>query len=91
MVFLNGQAIPEPDPHGQRTIDSDFLLLFNAHSAPVDFVLPPAAYGLEWRICLDTTVPEPVNGGQLGWSAASTHPITGRSIVVLQAVPAPKV
>ena len=91
MVFLNGQAIPEPDPYGQRTIDSDFLLLFNAHSAPVDFVLPPAAYGLEWRIRLDTTVAEPVNGGQRGWSAASTHPITGRSIVVLEAVPAPKV
>jgi isoamylase len=91
MVFLNGQAIPEPDPHGQRTIDSDFLLLFNAHSAPVDFVLPPTAYGLEWRVRLDTTVAEPLNGDQAGWSAASTHPITGRSIVVLQAVPPTKV
>jgi hypothetical protein len=66
-------------------------MLFNAHSAPVDFVLPPAAYGLQWRVRLDTTVPGPVNGDKKGWSAASTHPIAGRSIVVLQAVPAAKV
>ena len=88
MVFLNGQAIPEPDPHGQRSIDSDFLLLFNAHSGPVDFALPPAAYGLQWRIRLDTTVPEPVGADHTGWSAASTHAVAGRSIVVLQAAPA---
>ncbi|MEP7370220.1 MAG: glycogen debranching enzyme, partial [Dermatophilaceae bacterium] len=90
MVFLNGQAIPEPDPHGQRTTDSDFLLLFNAHSAPVDFVLPPAAYGLEWRIRLDTMVPEPASAVQTGWKAATTHAVADRSIVVLEAVPAAK-
>jgi isoamylase len=88
MVFLNGQAIPEPDPHGQRILDSDFLLLFNAHSGPVDFALPPAPYGAEWHIRLDTTVAEPVSAEQLGWLAATTHAIAGRSIVVLEAIPA---
>jgi isoamylase len=90
MVFLNGQAIPEPDPHGQRISDSDFLLLFNAHSAPVDFALPPAAYGTAWRIRLDTTTANPISAAQQDWPAATTHPVAGRSIVVLEAVPAAK-
>ena len=87
MVFLNGQAIPEPDPRGQRTVDSDFLLLFNAHSAPVDFALPPAQYGTAWRTRLDTTTAEPVSAGQQDWLAATTHAVAGRSIVVLEAAP----
>ena len=91
MVFLNGQAIPEPDPHGQRIMDSDFLLLFNAHSAPVDFALPPAQYGATWRIRLDTTVADPSSVDQQNWVAATTHPVAGRSIVVLEAVPTAKV
>ncbi|MEO6145093.1 MAG: glycogen debranching enzyme, partial [Dermatophilaceae bacterium] len=90
MVFLNGQAIPEPDPHGQRTVDSDFLLLFNAHSDPVDFALPPQPYGMTWKIRLDTTTAEPQSAAQQDWLAASTHAVAGRSIVVLQAVPAAK-
>jgi isoamylase len=87
MAFLNGQAIPEPDPHGQRILDSDFLLLFNAHSDPVDFVLPPARYGVTWQIRLDTAVAEPSSVSQKGWLAATTHPVAGRSMVVLESVP----
>jgi glycogen operon protein len=88
MVFLNGQAIREPDPHGQRILDSDFLLLFNAHSAPVDFALPPPLYGTTWRIRLDTTESEPPGDDQQDWLAATTHAVAGRSIVVLEAIPA---
>jgi len=90
MAFLNGQAIPEPDPHGQRILDSDFLLLFNAHSDPVDFVLPPARYGVTWQIRLDTAVEEPSSVSQKGWLAATTHPVAGRSMVVLESVLAAK-
>jgi len=90
MAFLNGQAIPEPDPHGQRILDSDFLLLFNAHSDPVDFVLPPARYGVTWQIRLDTAVEEPPSVSQKGWLAATTHPVAGRSMVVLESVLAAK-
>ena len=88
MVFLNGQAIQEPDQHGQRLLDSDFLLLFNAHSGPVDFALPPAPYGVGWHIRLDTTLAEPVNAHQANqqdWLPASMHPVAGRSVVVLEA------
>ena len=90
MVFLNGQAIPEPDPHGQRILDSDFLLLFNAHSAPVDFVLPPARYGSGWRVRLDTAVAELSRVTDQDWLAATSHAVAGRSIVVLESEPETK-
>jgi isoamylase len=88
MVFLNGQAIPEPDSRGQRILDSDFLLLFNAHSDPVDFALPPPQYGTTWRTRLDTTVAEQVSADQPDWLAATTYAVAGRSVVVLESVPA---
>jgi isoamylase len=39
-VFLNGEAIPDPDPRGNRIVDDSFVLLFNAHFEPMQFVLP---------------------------------------------------
>ncbi|HEY5249835.1 MAG TPA: glycogen debranching protein GlgX, partial [Dermatophilaceae bacterium] len=85
MVFLNGEAIPEPDTHGQRILDSNFLLLFNTHSDPVTFTLPPAEYGAGWRVQLDTTVADPTTVSKQDWLAATSHAVAGRSIVVLEA------
>ncbi|MDQ1537478.1 MAG: isoamylase, partial [Actinomycetota bacterium] len=90
MVFLNGEAIPEPDTHGERIEDADFLLLFNAHNAAVDFVLPPAPYGTNWAIRLDTTLTEASAAPVPDWLAATSHSVGGRSIIVLESVPAPK-
>jgi len=90
MAFLNGDAIPEPDPRGERILDSDFLLLFNAHSEPVNFALPPAQYGAGWRVRLDTTVAEPSRVSDQDWIASTSHAVAGRSMVVLESEPAAK-
>jgi glycogen operon protein len=90
MAFLNGDAIPEPDPRGERILDSDFLFLFNAHSEPVNFALPPAQYGVGWRVRLDTTVAEPSNVSDQDWIASTSHAVAGRSMVVLESEPAAK-
>jgi isoamylase len=55
-VFLNGDAISEPDPRGQRVTDDSFLLLFNAHVDPVAFTLPAERFGSLWEVVLDTAV-----------------------------------
>lgn len=57
MVFLNGQAIPEPDTRGQAIVDDSFLVLFNASDDDIDFVLPAVDYGESWRVELDTATP----------------------------------
>lgn len=83
MVFLNGDAIPEPDAMGRPVTDDRFLLLFNAHSEPIDFVLPGAAYGSEWTVRLDSTSGFAEPDAAAVWPPGSAHPVEAHSVVVL--------
>ncbi len=58
-VFLNGQAISEPDRRGERISDDSFLLLFNASEHDLVFAIPPGRYGQRWTTVLDTALPRP--------------------------------
>ena len=53
-VFLNGDAIAEPDPRGGRIVDDSFLILFNGHWEPVEFRLPDARHGERGPVAVDT-------------------------------------
>ncbi len=55
-MFLNGDAITEPDPRGEKISDARFLLLFNAHSDPITFTLPEAGYATGWEVVIDTAL-----------------------------------
>jgi glycogen operon protein len=90
MVFLNGDAIPEPDALGRRISDDHFLMMFNAHSDPVDFVVPPPAYGLEWTVRLDTSVSELSEVDELSWKAGSQHAVESHSVVMLSTTAVPE-
>jgi isoamylase len=57
-VFLNGDAIPDPGPHGERIVDDSFMLLFNAAHQQVTFTLPPESWAAEWTAVIDTTDPQ---------------------------------
>ncbi len=85
-VFLNGDAITEPDPRGERVRDDTFLLLFSAGSEPVRFILPPLRFGESWERVLDTMTPTG-GAGQPGGAATSTGPgqLTAGAPVVLAA------
>jgi isoamylase len=54
-VLLNGEAISEPDPRGERITDAKFLLLFNAHSTSRTFTLPGASLAAGWDVVIDTS------------------------------------
>ncbi len=81
-VFLNGDAIPSPDPRGQKVVDDSFLLLFNAADAEIDFTLPAAEYGERWEIAVDTTSPVDVERPTL--KAETVVKVEARSALVLQ-------
>jgi isoamylase len=53
-VFLNGEAISEPDPRGEQITDAKFLLLFNANSNPLTFTLPEAGLAPGWEVVIAT-------------------------------------
>jgi isoamylase len=79
-VFLNGDAIVEPDHRGQRVVDDSFLILFNGNYTPVDFTLPSVEFGHTWTVLLDTS--EPANHGRTHSPGASL-PVDHRSVVLL--------
>jgi len=53
-VFLNGDAILTLDERGRRIVDDSFYVMFNAHSEPLEFVLPESKWGEQWSVTIDT-------------------------------------
>ncbi|MFB1046631.1 glycogen debranching protein GlgX [Streptomyces chrestomyceticus] len=83
-VFLNGSAITEPGPRGERITDDSFLLMFNAHGDDREFTVP-VDHGRQWQAVVDTAHPEVVaDGGGLKAQAGDRLTLPGRSMMVLQ-------
>src|SRR5699024_5070762 len=81
-VFLNGDALPEPDARGQRVTDDSFLLCFNAHDESLDFVLPQIGYAEHWTATLDTA--DPTGATELVADAGETISLQARSLLILR-------
>ncbi|GIH99694.1 glycogen debranching protein GlgX [Planobispora takensis] len=84
-VFLNGEAITEPGPRGERIVDDSFLLLINGHHEDMTFALPESRYGAGWRTVLDTA-DEFVRDDPFPdeyWPAESVIAVTSRSMQLL--------
>jgi isoamylase len=84
-VFLNGDAITEPGPHGERVRDDSFLVLFSAEQQTVDFTVPGVKYGERWTVVAETAADDPAGPAGRPEVAAGDHvPLTGFSMVVLR-------
>jgi glycogen operon protein len=83
-VFLNGHAISEPGPRGERISDDSFLLMFNASAETLDFSIP-VGHGEQWQVVVDTARPDGVEPGT-GAKVAEGERVTliGRSLTVLK-------
>lgn len=81
-VFLNGDAIAEPDPRGRPVVDDSFLLLLNSHWEPADFRLPDAGYGERWTALVDTADPDGVPD-EAEHKAGTRLTVEQRSLVLL--------
>ncbi|MFD3353059.1 glycogen debranching protein GlgX [Streptomyces fradiae] len=83
-VFLNGHAISEPGPRGERISDDSFLLMFNAGADELQFVVP-VNHGRQWQVVVDTAEPEGIAPGQGDKVAAGDRlTLVGRSLTVLR-------
>jgi glycogen operon protein len=83
-VFLNGNAISEPGPRGERIADDSFLLMFNASPRPLEFVVP-VNHGRQWQVVVDTALPEGVTAGTgAKVQAGDRLTLLDRSLTVLQ-------
>jgi isoamylase len=90
-VFLNGQAIPDPDQHGRPVVDDSFFLVLNAWDQELDFTLPDSRWGASWEMVLDTGTDRigDEGGPPEHRPAGAVLKIDGRRLVVLrlQSVP----
>jgi len=96
-VCVNGDAITEPGPRGERITDADFVLLINAHGDPVTFRIPAGigSSSVVWQVIVDTGEALPVALGMPSVASADTArtltpasdltvPVAARSIMVLR-------
>jgi isoamylase len=89
-VFLNGKAIGTPNERGDRVVDDSFYIMFNAHQEPVDFRLPPKAWGERWTKVFDTNDPDDeMSEERLGrrMRAAGVVRVESWSLVLLRRLP----
>jgi isoamylase len=82
-LFLNGDEIPNPGPHGERIRDDSFLLLFNAHGEERTITLPRQRFGTSWTLELATAEPD-MEPGSSTHAAREQLVLPDRSMVVLK-------
>ena len=87
MIYLNGSDIPEVDWYGNRMVDNDFILIFNAHYEPIMFTLPDERYGRKWQLVVDTHNPD---RPELSYEAGFMITAQSRSFLMLMSDKKPK-
>ncbi len=80
-VFLNGGDLRTVTANGEPLTDVSFLILFNAHHEPTDFILPPRRFGRRWELRLSTADPD---ADPVTYEARDVVAVESRSLVVLQ-------
>jgi glycogen operon protein len=81
-VILDGGAIRERGPHGERVQSGTIAALFNAGDNPVIFMLPSRPEGELWEIVIDTATPPAAPSPLAGSQGVTVEP---HAVVVLQA------
>jgi isoamylase len=84
-VFLNGDGLPDPGPHGEVITDDSFFLVFNAHHEAIGFQLPTDEWGVAWTAVIDTNEPF-LNEGVRNYKSGDVVDAEARSVVVLKRV-----
>lgn len=87
MIYLNGSDIPEVDWYGNRMVDNDFILIFNAHYEPIMFTLPDERYGRKWQLVVDTHNPDEP---ELSYEAGFMITAQSRSFLMLMSDKSPR-
>ena len=79
-LFLNGDAIPNPGPHGEQIRDDSFLVLFNAHSEERTITLPRPHFGAQWALEVSTADPRAGARQPSHYGAREQVPLPDRSV-----------
>jgi len=84
-VLLNGQAITEPGPEGERIVDDSLLVVVCGAAEATKVTLPEGPWPAVWTRTIDTADDRPV--ALVSHRAGDRIEVAGRSVVVLVAAP----
>ncbi len=88
-VVLDGRHIPWPGPRGEAVEDDVFVIAFNAHHEPLEWVLP-AGWVDGWEIVVDTATPTTTDDrAHAEHELVRSCTMKGRSLIVARGVPTP--
>jgi glycogen operon protein len=85
-VFLNGEAIREPDARGEHVTDDRFWLLLNGHHEAIGFTLPDVGAGERWEVEIDTHAPMLDDAEHRSVKTGEAFDVEARSVVLLRKV-----
>jgi len=89
-LFLAGDAIDEHDERGNKIVDDNFMLLFNAHHEDISFVIPAEPALARWEVVIDTSYPDG-NGSQGRlYYGKEKYPLGRRSLALLRQLISPR-
>jgi isoamylase len=83
-VFLSGDGLVDVDARGQRLVDDDFVLLFNADAGEVGFRLAPGLVPGEGELVVDTAQPDAADGAGPPVDPGRPRMLAGRSLVLVR-------
>jgi len=82
-MLLSGSAIEELNERGEPTLGDTLMVLLNAHTGRVPFVLPAPGGNLRWQRVFDTFDP---HARSASFKQGARYPLQGRSVAVLKTV-----
>lgn len=89
-LFLAGEAIEEYDECGQRILDDNQILLFNAHHDDISFSLPKHPNNVRWQVLVDTCFNNGKRSDGRFYHSGEAYPLKCRSLVLLRQLAAPR-
>jgi isoamylase len=84
-VFLSGRGLDERDERGRTIVDTDFLVLVNAHHETVEFKLPAQPEDARWALRLDTTNAK-FEKEERVFAPGDTYALQGRALALFEAL-----
>jgi isoamylase len=82
-VFLSGRGLDERDERGRTIVDTDFVVLVNAHYETVEFKFPAQPEDARWELRMDTTNPA-FNGEDRVFAPGDTYALQGRALALFE-------
>jgi glycogen operon protein len=91
-MYLDGEALRQRGPRGERLTDDSYLLILHAGAEDATFVLPGMPWATGYEVVVDTTYADGLPPAGMDRPAAGIElPVPARSAVLLRAVRTPLV